>query len=367
MTLIHHPAGDAKKFASTNLVSKTENVVATSCRVVTKVIDFFISLFGGRAITETVCSYVDVPQYVVPLLNTGAIRGGSSGSPFFTNGSRLFGITSASLGQCVNVAPFFGKFRNAYANREMRDNLNPIYNAPANAFGYDGRDIGCYTDTPLRLSGDYLPAQDYQPTNPVVISASTSIEAGQTDSDNNGCITAFVDYTGNNNSPQAPVAPALPGVEERRLRVYNRADFTFTAGQSIRLLPGFTVDAGARFTARIQPCNANARQGVDDNMALPPVVVPALSAPEAEPTLTLSPNPSGETVSCQYWVKQPGLVQLVLYDLQGKAVGTLFSAPDAQPGGYNVERSIASVVPGLYLVQLKSTNHTESKRLLVQR
>ena len=252
----------------------------------------------------------------------------------------------------------------------MRDRLNPIYNAPANVFGYGGRDIGCHTANPLRLSGDYFPARDYPPNNPIFISATENIEAGRVDSDGNRRITALVDYDSTNNflpiRPTAPVSFTDIVVEERRLRVYNRADFTFTAGQSIRLLPGFTVDAGANFTAQIQRCGSFSRQGVEE--ALPPVVLPALTVqPEEKPMLTLSPNPSGSVVTCQYWVKQPGLVQIMLFDLQGKAVSTLHSTADVQPGAYAIEKNIASVQPGIYLVQLKSTNYSESKRLLVQR
>ena len=304
MTLVHHPSGDAKKRAETSLVAQIDNRVSSGCRIITKVFDAIISVFGGKSTTETICSYVDVPQYVVPLLTSGAIRGGSSGSPFFTNGNRLFGVTSLAIGECVDIGATFGKFRNAYANREMRDALNPSYNVSANLFGIDGRAVGCYSDNPLRLSGNYFPARDYQTNPQQVISAAINIEAGTVPGSGNAY--ARFDPTGTFVNP-----PAGNSLEEGFLRIYNGADFVFTAGQTIRLLPGFTVDAGASFTARIQGCNANARVGAVDSLvqqagvtALPPVT-PA----EEEPAdLVVSPNPGAGLVRCQYVVRQPGAV-----------------------------------------------------------
>ncbi len=272
MRMFHHPAGDAKKYAETLYIGKTDNVVASYCRTVTKVFDAIIRLFGGKSVTEVICDFVDVPQYEIPALTRGAIRGGTSGSPWFASSGRVFGVLSADLlepvnGNCVNIGLITaGKFRNAYATRNMREALNPNYNSGANLFGIDGRDIGCYPDNPLRLSGDYYPARQYQPNGLIIISAQNNIEAGRVDSDGNANISGYVDYTGANNTAVRFAATQQNpfGVEERRLRIYDGADFEFRAGGVIRLLDGFSVDRGASFTARIQACNG-ARQGVDES------------------------------------------------------------------------------------------------------
>lgn len=341
--------------------------MAVACRAVTRVIDFVIRIFGGRSMTEMVCTWVDIPQYVVPFTTSGRISGGSSGSPFFTNGNRLFAVTSSGiLGDCEGAATTYGKFQNAYASRQVRDHLNPNYNIIANLTGWHGRDVGCYPDNPLRLSGEYFPARDYQPFNGVEISAEQNIEAGQMDTDQNGNISSYINY---NNTGVAQ--PAALNLEERRLQIYNGADFTFSAGQQIRLLPGFTVQAGASFTARIKGCGINSRQAAVDESGASSLATVVLPTPreqtEEKSMLKLSPNPAGDDLVCEYWIKQPGPVQITLFDLQGKAVSMLHSTADAQPGAYAIEKSIASMQPGIYLVQLKSTNYSESKRLLVQR
>jgi hypothetical protein len=372
MTVLHHPRQDTKKRAATAAVLKLRNPVAVSCRFVTRVIDTIIRIFGGRSMTESVCTWVDIPQYVVPVMTTGRISGGSSGSPFFTNGGRLFGVLSASpeqFGDCNDLAITFGKFQNAYASRQVRDHLNPNYNIIANLTGWHGRDVGCYPDNPLRLSGEYFPARDYQPFNAVEISAEQNIEAGQTDVDQDGNNTSsYIDYNG-----VGQAVPAQLRLEERRLRVYNGADFTFSAGQRIRLLPGFTADAGSTFTARIKDCGfaSFGRQAAPDESGaslLASVVLPTPTEQlEEKPMLKLSPNPTGDDLVCEYWVRQPGAVEVNVFSEEGKAVTKLHEAVDQQPGPYRIERNIRDLEAGVYIVQLKSQNHTESKRLLVSR
>ncbi len=41
------------------------------------------------------------------------------------------------------------------------------------------------------------------------------------------------------------------------LVIYNGAEFVFTAGQSITLLPGFHAQMGSSFHAYLSPCSAN--------------------------------------------------------------------------------------------------------------
>ncbi len=366
MRMFHHPSGDTKKYGETLYVAKLNNRVASTCRVITKVLDAVIRFFGGNSVTEVVCDYVDVPQYEIPLMTKGGIRSGTSGSPWFTNGGRVFGALSAAVGECVNVGFItVGKFQNAYANRNLREPLNPSYDIGPNLFGIDGRDIGCYPDNPLRLSGDYFPARDYQPNNQIVISAQQIIEAGEADSDNNARITGRIDYSGGNGIAMQVVGANF-GVEERRLRIYAGADFVFTAGQTIRLLPGFSVDQGGSFTGRIQSCNSGARQASNE---LETLSVQAPTGPiTIEPaTLVISPNPSTGPVRCQYTVRQTGKVRLSLLDAQGRELLNWLDMTTQQPGQYNTEKNLSELPAGLYLLRLETETGNVTERFVLQR
>ena len=377
MRMFHHPSGDTKKYAETLAIVKADVPVASVCRTVTKVFDAIVRLFGGKSVTEVVCDFVDVPQYEIPVITRGAIRGGTSGAPWFASSGRVFGVLSSDLldgvnGNCVNIGLITaGKFRNAYAHRNMREALNPNYDKSPNLFGIDGRDIGCYPDNPLRLSGDYYPANQYQPNNLIIISAQNNIEAGRVDSDGNTRVSGYVDYTGvNNTAVRFEATQQTPfGVEERRLRVYNGADFEFRAGGVIRLLDGFVVERGASFTGRIQTCTG-ARVGVDESAMTQTSapLAPALTAATDEPAdLVVSPNPSTGLVQCRYVVRQAGAVRLAVIDAQGREVLPGLSIANQQPGQYDVVQDLSALPPGLYLMQLETATGKTAERIILQR
>ncbi len=371
MRLVHHPAGDAKKVSASSIVTKNDLPVATQCRVVTKVIDAIIGIFGGRSITESVCGWVDIPQYLVAYFTYGSTRGGSSGSPMFTSAGRVFGVLSSGFpselvdGECANIfGASLGKFRNAYANRPMRDALNPSYSPSANLVGIDGRDIGCYPDNVLRLSGNYFPANRYQPNNFVAIRAQNSIEAGQVDSDGNGFVTSAARIDANGFLTQQPTGN---GIEESFLRIYDGADFEFTAGQTISLLNGFTVENGARFTARIANCNGSARVATETPSLPNSAMATERVSTDEEKLLTVSPNPISSSFQYNYKVRQSGEVNINLYDIQGRLLSNIFSSKSMQPGDYQGVKDVSDIKAGVYLIQLITSSDKTSQKILIQR
>jgi hypothetical protein len=364
MRVVHHPRSDAKKYAETFAVSKTEDGVAENCRLITRGIDAFLNWLGIKSITETVCGWVDIPQYVVPVMTTGAISAGSSGSPFFTNGNRLFAITSATLSEndCVNLFPLFGKFKTAYANREVREPLNPGYNRDANLFGIDGRSAVCYDANPLRLSGNYFPARDYQPNNQVIIRAGRTIEAGAIA----GSTNAYARFDAAGTNVLNPVGTSL---EEGFLRIYSGADFVFTAEESIRLVDGFQVQAGATFSARIQSCLAFVNSKpipptATTNESLPPVLPAAVQTESS--VLSVSPNPSRGPIAGNYQVRQTGAVSVRLLNVEGKILQTVVETTHQEPGTYPFQATLAGQPQGVYLIELQTQTDKIARRVLLQ-
>lgn len=155
------------------------------CRVVTKVIDAIIRLFRRKTVTEQICNLIDnfpLPARYSAYPSVGIVQEGSSGSPLFNSNGKVIGHYSGSGGLGKLFSPcakqeeiWYGKFQNAYADRTVRDWLNPLGNFWVNNFnGLQGRDIVCY-ERPLNLRGRFFPARDYQLENRITIQSRQNI------------------------------------------------------------------------------------------------------------------------------------------------------------------------------------------------
>ncbi len=209
--VIHHPRRDIKKVAETWTTSTETDYL---CHTITTVIDWIIGLFGGGTITETICTYVESPYYVIPAWATYTVtEHGSSGASLLNNNGRIFGILSGSFASCtLRSGDAFGRFNTTYLRSSaIRNALNPSGGYVLT--GPPGRQITC-PENLLNLHGNYYPASAYQSDNEITISANNQISS-------NGNLTIF-----------------------------NGADITFEA-QEITLNPGFEVEEGAEFEATI--------------------------------------------------------------------------------------------------------------------
>ncbi len=217
---ISHPRGDIKKIMGINHIDWLETPIATGCYTVTTVIDVLFGWIWGNDIsTSVICNYADNPWAVVPISQYGVSEGGSSGSNVFNLQNRSFGVLSGLdfLNICPNFASTtYGKLHANYSNASIKNTLNPSNNVLVDLFGLDSRKITCYENLELPGRADagfYFPANHYRAENRVVLRAQNSIETTEP------------------------------------IRIFNGADYTFAAGNSISIGPGFVVEAGANFTA----------------------------------------------------------------------------------------------------------------------
>lgn len=217
---IHHPEGDIKKASMTNQLKSQTNTIASSCQIITTIINTVLSWVGVKVNTSVVCNYVDIPWYVVPAWSAGTTEKGSSGSPLYNWETKIIGSESGSFYSIcpgINLDPY-SKFWHMYNFNPVRDALNPSGDAWVNIAGIQERKINQWASL-NDLHGYYFPASHYQSESNVTLKSEFSITTSTTD----------------------------------ELIIFNEADYTFTAANEITLNPGFTVENGAIFEARLDP------------------------------------------------------------------------------------------------------------------
>ena len=216
---IHHPRGDIKKISGIQEYLWLETPIATGCYTITTIIDVLFGwLWGNSVSTSVICNYVDNPWLNVPFYSYGVVQPGSSGSGIFNSFNRNFGVLSGGLGTCeFPVLEFYGKLHANYSNANMKNTFNPPNNVWVDLWGMDSRKIDCYDDLELPgapgVSGEYFPANHYQPSNFIRLASRNSITATQ------------------------PIT------------VHSGAEYEFTAPNTITLGADFTAQAGSTFTA----------------------------------------------------------------------------------------------------------------------
>jgi hypothetical protein len=89
------------------------------------------------------------------------------------------------------------------------------------------------------------------------------------------------------------------------------------------------------------------------------------TAPMALPALYAVPNPVQTGASIHYSVVGAGPVNMTIYDIQGRVVGT----PDAVqgPGDHEIWWDAEGVTPGVYFIRLVSGSDVQTGRLVVAR
>ena len=142
---------------------------------------------------------------------------------------------------------------------------------------------------------------------------------------------------------------------------------TYQAHEEIVLQDGFTVEAGAEFTAEIVPCpNCESNRGVagdaDGVAADEPaeIMAPSRRTPEPpQPQADLYPNPTSGEVT----VSVEGEVQsVVILNMMGQPVGG-WGLRAMEPGRVTID--VSPLPAGPYLVCVHTPHGTATKKLLV--
>lgn len=310
------------------------------------------------------------------------MRRGSSGSPFFTNFQRLFAITSSAPGECVNIGPTFGKFRNAFAIQAFKEALNPTFEIGANLWGIGGRASVCKDS--LRLSGNYFRANQYQPFNQITLTAAQNIRAGRLDADRDGQIASRAVTIGANAVINVGGGAAVSWTEERFLRVHTGANFTLTAGNSIQLLPGFEIDSNAVFETFIAPCPAplSAFSVSGDGVIPPPppydqvaredraksldLNIPVTKyKPQPPARLAIISNKDDKGISFRYAMPKEGKVVVYLANAKGDKIKTLIENEKQEKGIFGGSFETKDIKAGDYLLCYETNDEKDNKKVTI--
>ena len=337
---VHHPQGDIKKISGTNIIQSLETPIANGCYTITTVIDFLFGWIWGHSFsTQVICNYVDNPWYVVPSWCNGSIEEGSSGSGLFTGNNKLFGILSGNITGCVIQPTTYGKFRGNYYNAAVRNCLNPPNNWWIDNSGMDGRKITCYDNLTLPgvlgVSGEYFPANHYQQENHIELQASNNIKT------------------------------------EGHLRIYNGADYTFIAGNSITLNPGFHAEAGSHFLAKIGSCTQNKELEINTPSEILSETYEEMDFDiskyidnkkefviNAHFSAKIFPNPTNGIVSIEIFNENENGFTIELSDLSGRVLY------QNQKFTNNETFNFSFLENGIYLVKIKQNDITQVKTII---
>ena len=141
------------------------------------------------------------------------------------------------------------------------------------------------------------------------------------------------------------------------------ADVIFEAGTSITLGPGFSTAGATSFIGRIEDCTPAALEAPS-----PEVVEEAVAVAVATngPAISIFPNPARQKASLVINSDTEEEANLRLIDLQGR-IYYQSNREALVPGQNLIEIETGSFPPGIYFLQVSSSQFKEALRLVVQR
>lgn len=129
-------------------------------------------------------------------------------------------------------------------------------------------------------------------------------------------------------------------------RIAQQANVTYTAGESVTLLPGFVARAGSVFSASIR---SQADQPVTDQL-----------------TVRAYPNPFRQETRVEYALPRSGPVRGVLTNLQGQVLRPPTNETWQEKGAHGLDLSVGDLPAGTYIYQLQTGSEQKTIRLIKQ-
>lgn len=165
-----------------------------------------------------------------------------------------------------------------------------------------------------------------------------------------------------NNDPIASESFEIQATITSAGKIYAGGAVQFIAGTKINLMPGFKIDSGGTFIARIVPCN------VPLNEDEPSMQIQSSEQPPfvdlSKPSLKLSPNPTRTWTSLGINLPESGNVQLSIYTSSGQLITNIINSHQ-ESGQYQKEFPAHQLAGGIYFVTLRTQDEVITERLVV--
>ena len=138
---------------------------------------------------------------------------------------------------------------------------------------------------------------------------------------------------------------------------------SFEAGKLIRLLPGFTAEAGSNFTARIfaarnLPCDTTSQAIAVETRQN------SVKKQNTNATISVFPNPFMSQTTIAVEMTQPETLEIQLFDINGKLVETICPAQYLEEGAYQFLYQ-TNTSAGVYLLRTKIGGEVKVQKLII--
>ena len=311
---VHHPRGDIKK------ISEWEKVVSL------------------RA------------DYWKVKYTNGTTEDGSSGSPLFNSSGYVVGQLSSGTSACNynNGRDFFGRFDKSWHDYGLCYELNPNGSHSGSYQNWYSKMIG--GDDICKQNWYFNNCNDLHTSDNVSFLNSSTIGTRQYD----GVYNAKNQITAENTNIQAGTGKTV----------------IFEAGNGITLGPGFKVEAGAHFIARIGDCQLgcdNGRGGDEEDMVVfnpsnkprkSTVNTPAFENEENIQRVAVYPNPNDGTFTITTNIDPQEIISVQVFSMIGQSIYK-------QSGLPNSTIQMPSSTSGMFYVEILTKTEKFVRKMVV--
>ncbi len=189
-------------------------------------------------------------------------------------------------------------------------------------------------------------------------SASATFSYGGGCSDPDGYIDGY--YTGVRNF-SAPNYIYAPNTGNQTI-IPAGSDMTFSAGQTIRLLPGFRAYTGSKFHAKIEECVA------PSNLVEPEEEESTAAKEEAPQELSdirVFPNPFSGQSTIEFKLAAEKEVTVFITDITGKRIATLTEGSSLSDGTHRFVFDGSRSAPGMYYCKIQAGEYSNIQKMIL--
>lgn len=141
-------------------------------------------------------------------------------------------------------------------------------------------------------------------------------------------------------------------------------NIVYHAGESIILEPGFHVEAGAQFTAKIEDCSINNSLTTPNTISRSVLTAPDLNLPN-DLGLNVFPNPMNDAAIVAFDLPEASKVSIYIMDIQGKPIQKLLNHTYQEKGKHQLEWNRNNIPKGMYFIRLQTESETRTTKVFV--